>query len=74
MYWALPNLVVLPAVLDACGTAHTLFCPVLCPVPSHLTNLVVPQSGIAGYLRTPNPNTLLFTLARVLLSICDWQT
>ena len=61
--WALPNLVVLPASLGASGTAHTQFCPALCPVPLRLTNLVVPQSGIASYQRTPNPNTPLVTLA-----------
>ena len=38
MYWALPNLVVLPAVLGASGTAHLHCCLVNGSVLLHLPN------------------------------------
>ena len=60
MYWALPNLVVLPVVLRASGTAHSHYCLVNCSVLPYLAHPAVPQSGETCIeVCALNPNTLL---------------
>ena len=60
VYWALPNLVVLPVVLRASGTAHSHFCLVNGSALSHLAHPVVPQSGETCIkVCALSPNTLL---------------
>ena len=70
MYWALPNLVVLPVALRASGTAHSQNCLVNCLGLPHLAHPAVPQSGGTCIdVCTLNPNTLLRTPA-AYCSLC----